>query len=109
MPANLELRRRAIADALRAVMTEPLPLPSVPKVDQGPLIYAPTPVSAPDRAAAVEPATIGAKRGSVREALVSQIDWDEEVDSDAEGPSVPPLETVGSMSRVASLALFGHA
>jgi hypothetical protein len=109
MLANLELRRRAIADALRAVMAEPLPLRTVPTLAQGPLIYAPTPVAAPDRAAAVEPAPIVAERGSVREALASQIDWDEDVDTEAEGPSVPPLETVGSMSRVASLALFGHA
>jgi hypothetical protein len=62
----------------------------------------------------------------LREALAAEIDWDEvddltplnpaegfdEVDGfedDWEAPSVPPLETAGSMSRAASMALFGHA
>jgi hypothetical protein len=62
----------------------------------------------------------------LREALTAKIDWDEvddltplnpaqgfdEVDGfedDWEAPSVPPLETTGSMSRAASMALFGHA
>jgi hypothetical protein len=40
------------------------------------------------------------------------VQWDEEWDDeleDSERVSVPPLETVGTMSRRASLALFGHA
>jgi hypothetical protein len=51
---------------------------------------------------------------TVREALSSQIEWDEfdeheDVDDDPETPAVPPLEAAGSMSRAASVALFGHA
>jgi hypothetical protein len=91
---DLERRRRAIADALRAAMTEPA---------------VPTPAKAEPAATAATPA-----RPSLREALAAQIDVDEIDPVDPEGddraaPPVPPLDLDASLSRQASLALFGHA
>lgn len=117
MAASLEHRRLAIVAALRAVMAEPLP--NGPRPADTPVAISDTP-----------------QRRSLRDVLVAEIDWDEperlevlddvdrsredltspddlstleDLDDDWEAPSVPPLETAGSMSRVASLALFGHA
>jgi hypothetical protein len=74
MSSDLEARRRAIADALRAVMAEPMPEPAEqPTVEMRPELFLVPARGEPD-------------------------DW-----------LVPPMETVGSMSRTASLALFGHA
>jgi hypothetical protein len=111
MATSLEHRRQAIAAALRAVMAEPIPTPPA--------------LAGPPVATAVLP-----ERPSLRDTLAAQIDWDEpehlealddldrspddlssleDFDTEGEAPSVPPLEVPGSMSRVASMALFGHA
>jgi hypothetical protein len=118
MLTDLERRRRAIADALRAIMAEPHP-------HAKPVAAAPQPI----RSAFSEPqvrtllttrlaATAVTRPAAphlppVREALAASVEWDELeelVDSDdVETPAVPPLEVVGSMSKAASMALFGHA
>jgi hypothetical protein len=111
MATSLEHRRQAIAAALRAVMAEPLPTPPAPTE---PLV---TVAALPERP-------------SLRDTLAAQIDWDEpehlealddldrspddlssleDFDGASEATSVPPLEVSGSMSRAASMALFGHA
>jgi hypothetical protein len=121
MATSLEHRRQAIAAALRAAMTEP-PNAVEPVVETVNF----------DAGRTAEPG----QRQSLREALTAAIDWDEPEQSEALGeldrspddlssldglsrhedidddwvtPSVPPLEVSGSMSSVASLALFGHA
>jgi hypothetical protein len=129
MTADLELRRQAIAEALRAVMAEPFPDRTAPSQ---PAAAAPTParpanppplralvvVTDPDPVAVdpppVAPAPEFASPPPLRAALSAHIDWAEveeleDLDEDWEAPSVPPLETTGSMSRTASMALFGHA
>jgi hypothetical protein len=86
MSTDLETRRRAIADALRAIMAEPMPRrAAAPTVD-----VAPQPGEDPPEPPAPELVLVPA-RGEPD-------DW-----------LVPPLEAAGSMSRTASLALFGHA
>lgn len=124
MTADLELRRQAIAEALRAVMAESFPgraapsqpvaaapEPARPANPPRPTLVVATPAPGPEPI--VEPARLVSPR-PLREALSAQIDWDEveeldELDEDWESPSVPPLETAGSMSQTASMALFGHA
>jgi hypothetical protein len=139
MTADLELRRQAIAEALRAVMAEPFPdrtAPSQPAAAPESAQPAnPTPRPALVIVAGLEPATASdpehvaphgpdpdpviepeptATPPTLRAALSAQIDWAEveeleDLDEDWESPSVPPLETTGPMSRTASMALFGHA
>lgn len=89
MVADLEQRRRAIADALRAVMAEPLP-PRQP-------LEAAQPESAPE---------IPAQPTSP---LDTDDEWDATELTESGDVIVPPMELIGSMSRKASLALFGHA
>jgi hypothetical protein len=119
MAAPLEARRLAIAAALRAVMAEPLATSSgSAEADVETVLFD------------AESTPEAPHRPSLREALAAEIDWDEpehrealgeldrspedlsslgDFDDDWAGPSVPPLEVTGSMSRVASMALFGHA
>jgi hypothetical protein len=86
---DLERRRRAIADALRAVMAEPLPLPQpLPAAQPEPALEIPTQSAAP-----VDP----------------DDEWNPAELTETGEVIVPPLEAIGSMSRKASLALFGHA
>jgi hypothetical protein len=122
MQTDLERRRQAIAAALRAVMAEPLPH-SKPAVAGPPLrglgarplfTEAATRTVMTARVAMSAASTAASELPTFREALTSQIEWDEfdelpELADDAETPSVPPLEVAGSMSRAASVALFGHA
>jgi hypothetical protein len=119
MLTDLERRRQAIAAALRAVMAEPHPR-QTPRVatpprrglgTQPPFTAAPTPAVVTGRVATPTASTAASELPTVREALTSQIEWDEFEDLDDEGetPVVPPLEVAGSMSRAASVALFGHA
>lgn len=103
MGRNLEQRRRAIAAALRAVMAEPLPAPPA----SAPTVVAPT-VETVEFHAPPEPDHMSADRPSLRDALTADVDWGEDAE-DWESPSVPPIDTAGSMSEVASMALFGHA
>jgi hypothetical protein len=122
MSPDLEVRRRAVADALRAVMAEPLPRRAVVEVATS------TREHRPARLEAASPPEV---RPSLRESLAAQIDGDttdddrfarpagtandvgaagDDADVAAESPrSVPRLEPTGSMSRAASMALFGHA
>lgn len=134
MAPHLEQRRQAIAAALRAVMAEPLPRKRPVVADRAPVAEPPPPRTLPTLAAqppvaelprpwvqpivaaqppvAAPPPRIGLPEMlSVREALAASIEWDEVEDltEDGEVPSVPPLEVAGSMSRAASVALFGHA
>jgi hypothetical protein len=111
MAPHLEHRRRAIADALRAVMKEPLSrTPAAPTpAAEAPVIPA---TSAP---VAARPQSSG-RLLSLRESLTAQIDWDEvepaelqDADGEAATPPVPPLELDAEMSSEASMALFGHA
>jgi hypothetical protein len=99
MARNLERRRQAIADALRAVMSEPSPAAAPP---------------APLPASPVARADVRSDLPSLRDSLAAEIVWDEvsEVpldDDNVESPPIPPLEIAGAMSSTASLALFGHA
>jgi hypothetical protein len=92
MANDLERRRRAIADALREIMAEPLPvLQSAPMVAP---LEAVEPIPQPSMAAA--------------DRVVTE-EWDTAELTERGEAMVPPLESVGSMSRTASLALFGHA
>jgi hypothetical protein len=95
MVTDLERRRQAIADALRAVMAEPLPGPK-------PAATLPARIATPMTISELLP---------VRETLAASIEWDEfECLTEADDSvAVPPLEVAGSMSRAASVALFGHA
>lgn len=93
----------------------PPPLRSLVVVtDPEPVAVDPPPVSAvSDPDPVVEPAPLTSPP-PLRAALSAHIDWAEveefeDLDEDWEAPSVPPLETAGSMSRTASMALFGHA
>jgi hypothetical protein len=92
MANDLEQRRRAIADALREIMAEPLPA------------RPPTPVDAPDESAVPVPQT---SMATSDQAVTEE--WDTAELTERGEAMVPPLESVGSMSRTASLALFGHA
>jgi hypothetical protein len=87
--ADLEQRRRAIADALRAVMAEPVPQRE------------------PVPAAAVEPAPVIPAQPAAP--VESDDEWDTAELTESADVMVPPMEMIGSMSRKASLALFGHA
>lgn len=87
MANTLEQRRRAIADALRAIMAEPLP----------PTVSSPAPAQPVDA-----PLTDEWAQGWADE-------WAEDELTDRGDVIVPPMEPVASMSRTASLALFGHA
>ncbi len=94
MAKDLERRRLAIVEALRAVMAEPL------TTDEA------------IEATHAEPAPAGRIPGWL--APLDEFDetgWDEEWQEldDPERPVVPPLEAAGAMSSRASLALFGHA
>jgi hypothetical protein len=89
---DLEQRRRAIADALREIMAEPLPV----------LQSAPVDVPLESVEPAPQPSMATADR------LVTE-EWDTAELTERGDAMVPPLESVGSMSRTASLALFGHA
>lgn len=106
MAAHLEHRRQAIAEALRAVMTEPLPTAPDPEPVAAPV---PAPVTVVPAAAAK-----ALDLPSLRDSLTAQIDWDEIEAVEPEdyvvwSPPIPPLEIAGAMSSTASMALFGHA
>ncbi|HEX3825265.1 MAG TPA: hypothetical protein VHV79_12440 [Mycobacteriales bacterium] len=121
MLTDLERRRQAIADALRAVMAEPLPksvpapVPAPARAPQPQLVELPGRNSLIARLASPSARNAESELPTVREALSSQIEWeefdehDDRDDVDLETPAVPPLEAAGSMSRAASVALFGHA
>jgi hypothetical protein len=130
MAAHLEIRRQAIAEALRAVMAEPFPDRSAASVAPTRTVATTAPWFTPAPVHTAEPPPQPAREPvpappTLREALAAQINWDEvadfdtfgetqaegveEVDDGPEPPSVPPLDTGGSMSRKASMALFGHA
>jgi hypothetical protein len=81
---TLEERRRAIVEALRSIMAEPLPPNRV--IGKMP---APQPDPSPDVEAALQP-------------------YPEADDLGPATPSVPPLKITGGMSPAASRALFGH-
>jgi hypothetical protein len=109
METDLELRRLAVADALRAIMAEPWP---AREADVEILQVAPPEVSAPPVAVAcalalAESGAAAAARAAEDRLLTEE--WDAAELTERDGPMVPPLESVGSMSRMASLALFGHA
>jgi hypothetical protein len=107
---TLEARRRAIADALRAIMAEPLPSPAAALPSPGAAI--PPAAMAPATALVdpVDPVDAAAEhaRHVLEDRLLTE-EWDDEEFTERADSMVPPLETVGSMSRRASLALFGHA
>jgi hypothetical protein len=138
MTADLERRRQAIAEALRAIMAEPFPDRTAPSPQAAAAPPAARSVDPPPRRALVvvtepDPVTVDPPPGTpdadpeprvepapltspppLRAALSAHIDWAEveeleDLDEDWEAPSVPPLETTGGMSRTASMALFGHA
>jgi hypothetical protein len=77
MPTDLEQRRLAIVEALRAIMAEPLPTRQQADEESSP--------------------------------ADDWDEWDEEDFQPLEDSFVPPMESAGTMSRMASLALFGHA
>jgi hypothetical protein len=130
MVTDLEQRRLAIADALRAIMAEPLPprqepiqpaprvaveevaLPA-PVVDE-PISIDLTEPTEPTTSREVRPADDDLEAEDLEdlEDLEDRFfithEWDEELEDRSE-VSVPPLEAAGTMSRIASLALFGHA
>jgi hypothetical protein len=85
--SELESRRRAIADALREVMTEPLSDASLP------LTLVHEPVDDYEEA--------DAERSDDPDVV-------EEIDDESTTPAIPPLERLGAMSPVAARALFGH-
>jgi hypothetical protein len=100
---NLEQRRQAIAAALRKIMAEPLPATTAPvAIDEPVFLDEPT--------VAVEPARIDLRdEPDISDAEADVEPWqDDDEAAVADTHAVPPLEKVGSMSRVASLALFGH-
>jgi hypothetical protein len=114
----------AIVAALRAVMAEPLPPPHATDAPLFVETAEPTePVAAPEPTAPVAPAppvapalmdapaVIDLRSDPVVDEAGGDFEiWDDEADEgDVETHSVPPLETLGSMSKAASLALFGHA
>jgi hypothetical protein len=98
MTTDLEQRRLAIAEALRAIMAEPLPEHQQPTgtTDQ---------LAGPEPAAATAPAV----EDTPPSGEWNDDEWDDEDFEPLEDAMVPPLESVGTMSRMASLALFGHA
>jgi hypothetical protein len=128
MATNLEARRQAVAAALRAVMAEPLPPASAPLHPATPAepVTAHVPLTAPEPTLPPAEPVVREHPPPLRQALAAEIVWDEVddlgpldpaegldhvegYDDDWEAPSVPPLETAGTMSRAASVALFGHA
>jgi hypothetical protein len=107
---NLERRRRAIADALRAIMAEPLPTRHTATPD--PAIAVPAPVAVPRQAAAESADVVSGHDEHAALAAEDRFVTDEPHDehfTELPDSLLPPLETIGSMSRRASLALFGHA
>lgn len=111
METDLELRRLAIADALRAIMAEPWP---ARETDLEILQVAAHEASALPVAVACalalteSDAEAAAAARAAEDRLVTE-EWDAAGLTERDVPMVPPLESVGSMSRMASLALFGHA
>jgi len=97
---DLERRRLAIVEALRAVMAEPH------RIDEA------TEPTQPE-STRTEPAPAGRHPAwlAPMDELDESAEWDEEWEEldDPDRPVVPPLEAVGAMSSRASLALFGHA
>jgi len=97
---DLERRRLAIVEALRAVMAEPLSTHTTTEPAQ------PEPIQP-------ESAPVGRPPGwlAPMDELDDSTEWDEEWEEldDPDRPVVPPLEAAGAMSSRASLALFGHA
>ena len=139
MAQSLERRRLAIAQALRAVMAEPL-RPVTTDSDRAVTVMPHQSTSAavtklrPRSTAAKRPSIAAAPPAgaeqlaldvdlSVGEPTCTLIAEDQRVgearnppaaeasytDTGSGAANVPPIDTVGSMSRVASLALFGHA
>jgi hypothetical protein len=116
---DLEQRRLAIAEVLRKINAEPLPTLGTTTARPRPpgtrltLREALRPDPADDDGAIdeVEPDTAEAEH--VTEPAIPSLAAHAEDLDDAEqvneSPAVPPVDNVGSMSRVASLALFGHA
>jgi hypothetical protein len=115
MANDLEQRRRAIADALRQIMAEPLPerqrvaaaAPSVPGPVTDSALTLPA-SSLPMPAESAESVAGDDAARATEDRLLTE-EWDEQERAGRGEPMVPPLESVGSMSRMASLALFGHA
>jgi hypothetical protein len=103
--SSLEQRRLAIVAALRAVMSEPLPAPMAPVTASEPLfVEATAPVPADP------PAVIDLRDEAAHDDDATDFEiWDDEAEPQGDTASVPPLESLGSMSKAASLALFGHA
>ena len=101
MPASLEARRRAVADALRRVAAEPQPRAAASvehRLDE-----------LASRLSAVETTLLEAAwdRPAVAPAVVPAADGcDDELDERVSVPAVPLGE--GRLSSVASQALFGH-
>jgi hypothetical protein len=93
----------AIVAALRAVMSEPLPAPTV--------TVAPLFLESAAPPEIVAPTVIDLRTDPVLDETGADFEiWDGEADEPSdETHSVPPLESLGSMSKAASLALFGHA
>jgi hypothetical protein len=109
---NLERRRRAIADALRAIMAEPLPdrQPATPVASVVATLPAERDAYSAAEVAEFEPAAVHDEHAALAaEDRIVTAEWDDEEHIDRPESLVPPLETVGSMSRRASMALFGHA
>jgi|SRR5580693_8173025 hypothetical protein len=128
MVTDLEVRRLAIADALRAIMAEPLPQHLQPVVVEAPavderatsdlvveeILVAPTLTAEPIADLSTHEIDLDATlpQPEADDDLESRFwtddDWDDVFDERPE-TTVPPLEAAGTMSRIASLALFGHA
>jgi hypothetical protein len=109
--STLEQRRLAIVAALRAVMSEPLPTPTAPAAVDEPLFVEPAAAATDLVVDAAPPAVIDLRSDPVLDEAGADFEiWDDEADEpDDETHSVPPVESLGSMSKAASLALFGHA
>jgi hypothetical protein len=131
MVTDLEQRRLAIVDALRAIMAEPLPPRQEPIPVAQPTAVAepvltepvaeepvlPLPVAEepvvidltePPAVRETEPVAEDPQTDDLDDRFFLSHEWDEELEDRSE-VSVPPLEAAGTMSRIASLALFGHA
>jgi hypothetical protein len=115
---DLEQRRQAVAAALREIMAEPLPATTAPVSIDVPVFLDEPAVAAepaaelapePEPVSAVEPEGIDLRDQPDLAAAEAEFDaWDDDEPAVSDTHAVPPLEKVGSMSKVASLALFGH-
>jgi hypothetical protein len=112
MPTDLERRRQAISAALREIMAEPLPQTGGDR----------TQAETVERTIDLDAAD-GVDRAGVLEDN-DETQWADEAEeqapdaddieslkgfSESAAAIVPPLQLAGSMSRIASMVLFGHA